>query len=163
MMPGGEDSRAERAARRLIRRACSRLPGGIREDRYREWAAELHAIVHDPQVPSRARRYARGLLDAADQNRGARQLGQRPDLALPARAQKLWQMRTPSGHRLASALFMLTFLAGDRAFTPDRADFVWSAVAYVVLWAIGFFHHRNAPDSAFLPGQEGTAKKGKRP
>jgi hypothetical protein len=150
MMPGREDSRAERVARFLIRRACSHLPGGTRGDRYREWTAELHAIVHDPQVPSRARRYARGLLYAADQNRGARHLGRRPGLALRARAGKLWQIRTPSGHRLVSALFMLTWLAGDWAFTSDRSVFVSSAVAYVVFWAIGFFRRQDAPGSAFL-------------
>jgi hypothetical protein len=148
MMPAREDSLAERVARFLIRRACSRLPGRTRGDRYREWTAELHAIVRDPRVPSRARRYARGLLYAADQNRGARHLGRRPGLAL--RARELWQMRTPSGHRLVSALFMLTWLIGDWAFTGDRAVFVSSAVAYVVLWAIGFFRRQDAPGPAFL-------------
>jgi hypothetical protein len=145
-MPGHAESRAERLARWLIGRACSRLPGGTRGDRYREWTAELHAIVHDPQIPSRARRYVRGLLYAADQNRGAWRLGQRPrpGPALRARAGKLWQMRTPSGHRLVSALFMLTFLAGDWAFTPDRIGFAWSAVAYGCIWAIGFFRRQDA-------------------
>lgn len=86
MMPGHEDSRAERLARWLIRRACSRLPGETRDGRYREWTAELHAIMHDRQVRSRARRCARGLLYAADQNRGAWHLGQQPGQALPLQA-----------------------------------------------------------------------------
>jgi hypothetical protein len=158
-MPSREESRAERLARWLIRHACLRLPGGTRDDRYREWTAELHAIVHDPRIPSRARRDLDGLLYAADQNRGARHLGQRPRPALRARAQKLWQMRTPSGHRLVSALFMLTFLAGDWAFTSDRTDFIWSAVAYVCIWAVGFFRRQDAPGPLFLEGGEGTANR----
>lgn len=48
----------QRLARHLIRIACLRLPGQARDDRYREWTAELHAIVHDPGTPSRARRSA---------------------------------------------------------------------------------------------------------
>jgi hypothetical protein len=34
----------------LVGRACQRLPPDIREERYREWSAELPAILHDPQV-----------------------------------------------------------------------------------------------------------------
>ena len=34
----------------LLRRACQRLPRGIRQERYREWAAELPAILQDPQI-----------------------------------------------------------------------------------------------------------------
>ena len=159
MMAGHEDSQAERLARWLIRRACSRLPGETRDDRYREWTAEVRAILHDPQVPSRARRCLRALLYAADQNRGAWRLGQRPGASLRTYAGKFWQVRTPSGHRLASALFMLTFLVGEWAFTSDRADFFASAAAYVVCWFIGFFRRQDAPGSPFLPGREGTAKK----
>jgi hypothetical protein len=46
--------RGERALLRLgeslVRRACRRLPRTVREDRYREWAAELPAILHDPEI-----------------------------------------------------------------------------------------------------------------
>ena len=31
----------------LVARACRRLPAGIREERYREWVAELPVILHD--------------------------------------------------------------------------------------------------------------------
>jgi hypothetical protein len=161
-MPGHADSRAERLARWLIRRACTRLPEQTGDDRYREWTAELHAIVRDPRTSSRTRRYARGLLYAADQHRGVWRLGGRPGPALRAHAGKLWRLRTPSGHRLVPALFMLTFLVGDWAFTSDRAGFFGSAVAYVVLWFIGFFRRQDAPASPFLPGGDETATK-KRP
>lgn len=163
-MPGHQDPRAERLARWLISRACSHLPGETRDDRYREWTAELHAIVQDPQISSRARRSARGLLYAADQNRGAWHLGRRrPGPALRTCAGKLWQVRTPSGHRLVPAAVLLTFPAAEWPFTSDRANFIWSAVAYVVLWFIGFFGRQDAPVSPFLAAGEATAKEKQRP
>ena len=45
----------------LITRACRRLPAGTRDDRYREWAAELPAILRDPDTRLAARRAARML------------------------------------------------------------------------------------------------------
>jgi hypothetical protein len=41
---------AQRIAELLIRVACRRLPGGVREERRREWCAELLAILDDPDV-----------------------------------------------------------------------------------------------------------------
>jgi len=67
--------RAERQLLRLgehlVRRACRQLPGDVREERYREWAAELPAILHDPQVRFAPRRAARMLGYAADTLRGS--------------------------------------------------------------------------------------------
>ena len=40
----------QRSAERLISRACRRLPVGTRDERYRESAAELPAILHDPSI-----------------------------------------------------------------------------------------------------------------
>ena len=54
----------------LVRRACQRLPQDAREERYREWAAELPAILHDPQIGAALRRAARMLGYAADTFRG---------------------------------------------------------------------------------------------
>jgi hypothetical protein len=54
----------------LVRRACRRLPEDVREERYREWAAELPAILHDPQVRPAPRRAVRMLGYAADTLRG---------------------------------------------------------------------------------------------
>jgi hypothetical protein len=66
-----------RAERRLLRlgeylvgRASRRLPKDIREERYREWAAELPAILHDPQIRLTPRRAVRMLGYAADTFRG---------------------------------------------------------------------------------------------
>ena len=55
----------------LVRRACQRLPQDIGEERYREWAAELPAILHDPQVRFAPWRAARMLAYAADTLRAA--------------------------------------------------------------------------------------------
>ena len=54
----------------LVRRACRQLPPDVREERYREWAAELPAILHDPQVRFAPWRAARMLGYAADTLRG---------------------------------------------------------------------------------------------
>jgi hypothetical protein len=66
--------RAERQLLRLgeflVHRACQQLPPDAREERYREWAAELPAILHDPQIRPAARRAVRMLGYAADTLRG---------------------------------------------------------------------------------------------
>jgi hypothetical protein len=67
--------RGERALLRLgeslVRRACRRLSGPTRDDRYREWAAELPAILHDPGIRLAPHRAFRMLAYAADTLRGA--------------------------------------------------------------------------------------------
>ena len=54
----------------LVRRACHRLPQDTREERDREWAAELPAILHDPQIRLAPRRAVRMLGYAVDTFRG---------------------------------------------------------------------------------------------
>ena len=54
----------------LVRRACRRLQPEIRDDRYREWTAELPAILHDPQIRLGPHRALRMLGYAADTLRG---------------------------------------------------------------------------------------------
>jgi apolipoprotein N-acyltransferase len=68
----GQQHWGQRLAEHLIRRACRRLPDGIREERYREWAGELPAILTDPDVRWQARRTVRALLFAADHARTVR-------------------------------------------------------------------------------------------
>jgi hypothetical protein len=74
-------------AERLIRRSCRRLPAEARDERYREWAAEIPAILEDPGIRpailrrARALSYALGIwkcthhpqLTAGRQGRNARQ------------------------------------------------------------------------------------------
>jgi hypothetical protein len=54
----------------LIRRASRQLPRRARDERYQEWAAELPAILHDPQVRFAPRRALRMIAYAADTFRG---------------------------------------------------------------------------------------------
>ena len=67
--------RGERALLRigvyLVGRACRRLPRETREDRYQEWAAELPAILHDPEIRLAPHRAVLMLGYAADTVRGA--------------------------------------------------------------------------------------------
>jgi hypothetical protein len=81
---------AQRAAEWLIRRACRRLPGDARDERYREWAAEVPAILHDPELRFAVRRSARALRFAAGTFTSARRspgaIRYRPDAAAFASA-----------------------------------------------------------------------------
>lgn len=54
----------------LIARACRHLPAEERDERYREWVAELPAILRDPGVRPAARRAARMLGYASGTIRG---------------------------------------------------------------------------------------------
>jgi hypothetical protein len=66
--------RTQAMAEHLIRRACRRLPRDTRDERYREWAAELPAILHDPGTRLAVTRSARALSYAAGAYRSARYL-----------------------------------------------------------------------------------------
>lgn len=48
-------------AEHLIRRACRRLPADTRDDRRREWTAEVRAILEDPGIRPAVLRSARAL------------------------------------------------------------------------------------------------------
>jgi hypothetical protein len=86
-----------RAGEYLVDRACRRLPRGTRKDRYREWAAELPAILHDPEIRFAPHRAVRMLGYAADTLRGAART--------PGRARR----RPPAPYAL---LLGLLFVAG---------------------------------------------------
>ena len=64
------EGRLLRIGEYLIARACRHLPAEARDERYREWAAELPAILRDPDVRPAARRAARMLGYASGTIRG---------------------------------------------------------------------------------------------
>ena len=66
------DELAGRLAEWLIGRACRHLPAGVRDERCREWTAELPAVLADPDVRSGWPRSARALRFAAGTIRTAR-------------------------------------------------------------------------------------------
>ena len=61
----------------LIRCACRRLPAATRDERFREWTAELPAILSDPAVRLRWHRAARMLRFAAGNRAGSTSLTRR--------------------------------------------------------------------------------------
>ena len=89
--------RAQWLAERVIGSACRRLPADTGSDRYREWTAELPAILHDPDIRAAPLRTARMLRYAAGAYRSCRQLrvhgGARPDSA-PVRVTGGWASRS---------------------------------------------------------------------
>jgi hypothetical protein len=110
---------AQRIAEQLNRRACRRLPGGIPDERYREWVAELPAIIGDPDIRFAFLRSARALRYAVGVYRATRHLPRavgapawggrqpaifpRPDGVLPA---------------IAAVIAWLAVLGLARAFPP---------------------------------------------
>jgi Phospholipase_D-nuclease N-terminal len=117
--------RTQHAAEHLIRRACRRLPGEASDERYREWAAELPAILSDPDVGSgigaRVRRSARALGYAAGVSRCARRLGRawgqpRPGASLPA--QPGFPVRRVVVGVLIYVAVVALFIALGTAFQP---------------------------------------------
>jgi uncharacterized protein DUF4190 len=76
----------QRAADMLIRAACRRLPAEVREERGREWSAELLAILNDPGIRLAALRRARALGYAVGVYHGAGRLYRSALAASPAMA-----------------------------------------------------------------------------
>jgi len=72
--PPGRRPAGQRMAEYLIGRACRRLPGEARDERCREWTAELPAILNDPGVRVPLLRTARALFFAAGISRTTRRL-----------------------------------------------------------------------------------------
>jgi len=64
----------QRAAERLIGAACRRLPADVRAERYREWTAELPAILDDESIRPSWLRGLRALAFSAGISRATRQL-----------------------------------------------------------------------------------------
>jgi hypothetical protein len=116
--------RAERAAEHLIRRACRRLPGEAGDERYREWAAELPAILSDPDIGSGLRRSARVLSYAAGVSRCARRLGRpggRPSPHAGHPAQPGFPvLRVTAGLVIYLSLVGLFVVAGTAGRPPGR-------------------------------------------
>jgi hypothetical protein len=107
----------------LVRRACQRLPRNVREERHREWSAELPAILHDPEIRFAPWRAVRMLSYAADTVRGTamtrgRGRGQRTAelqlmllVTLGALAWDIWTTaRAPGQGRVTCSWSGLSFL-----------------------------------------------------
>lgn len=109
----------------LIRRACRRLPEGLREERFEEWAAELSAILDDPEIRWPVRRRLRGLAFAADQARGVGRM--RPAQTRLAR----WSSEYADSFRALAQSPTLLVAAATMCAT-------WAAVGALFAWVQGF-------------------------
>ena len=113
--------RAQKLAERIIGGACRRLPGEVGTERYREWTAELPAILHDPDVRAPLLRTVRMLRYAAGAYRSSRQLrvhGAAQPSSVPVSLSGGWATRSRR-HPLVRPAF------------PDG---VIPAIAAVALW-----------------------------
>lgn len=87
-----------RTGERLIRVACRRLPVGQRAERYREWTAELPAILDDATIRSPAVRALRMLAFCAGIYRTARRLSRSAGRDSRRVRNAHWQSGGPPGH-----------------------------------------------------------------
>jgi hypothetical protein len=140
----------------LVRRACRPLPRDVREDRYREWAAELPAILHDPQVRFAPRRAVRMLGYAADTLRGTAltpgtarariaRLRAAADAPLPVAALVValpaWAVVHAPGDaltylRLAWGLLFAAYLIRSRVRPAGRMTALLGTSAILAAWAV---------------------------
>jgi hypothetical protein len=117
-----------RLARFLIRRACRRLPGGLRQERYREWTAELPAILDDPQIRSRIRRAVRTVRFAAGQRRAAKRLAR----AAGSSRRRIVTLRVSvAGLAVGLAALIAGLRIADHAVTDDSGPAVTGTVMAV--------------------------------
>jgi F-type H+-transporting ATPase subunit b len=148
--------RAERQLLRvgeyLVGRACRRLPPGIREERYREWAAELPAVLHDSQIRPALQRAIRMLAYAADTLRGAtleparaRRSAARMGDAHPMKGRRMMRARgnVPSPEVMVaifgSALFVAVypFVPAVHQFLvgPSLSEMILGLVLFLIVFA----------------------------
>jgi len=150
----------------LVGLACQQLPRDIREERYEEWAAELPAILHDPQIGLAPRRAMRMLAYAADTLRGTalapgRTPGRIPrmfaalDRLLPVAglgvvALEVWAIVQAPGDglnylRLAWSLFFVAYLIRKRVHFAGRATALLGIGALLALAAVYLVQAAQAP------------------
>jgi len=139
---------AQRIAEYWVRRAGRRLPGEIREERYREWAAELPAILSDPGVRGAGRRRARAIRYAFGVYRGAGRLARgagRPRTAASggwasrSRTRPLGRLRLPPGvvPGLAAVFLWVSDIVLIRVVPPNGGPDYPAVAVSIVAAALG--------------------------
>jgi hypothetical protein len=117
----------------LVGRASKQLPRKLREERYREWVAELPAILHDPLIQFAPRRAIRMLAYAADTFRGTTLIQVR------SRRGRLELIRTAVFTlMLVACLALMTWIIWDITRAPGQPmnylNLVWGLL--LVAWQI---------------------------
>lgn len=115
----------------LVGQACRQLPAGLRQERYREWVAELPAILADRQAGPAPLRAARMLGYAADTFRGAARApvtGRRPQ---PLMTAAFWTLLMAG---LGVAAAYITAIAGAPGDPLNYLRLAWALlqIAYSV-------------------------------
>jgi len=121
---------ALRLASALIGRACRRLPEGAREDRRREWEAELAAILDDRATRPPIRRYARAVRFAAGQRRAVRRLTRLTGV----RRLRAVTVRAAVVAAAAAAVLFITAIALSPA--ASHAEYDSSPIVAADIWAL---------------------------
>lgn len=109
----------------LLGRACQRLPQDTREERYREWAAELPAILHDPKIRLAPRRAIRMLGYAADTFRGTALMHARARRPTPAMTATLSTLLIAD---LVNVTWNIWNIAGAPGLPLNYLRLAWSLV-----------------------------------
>jgi hypothetical protein len=149
----------------LVASACVRLPQEVREERCREWAAELPAILHDPQVRPAPRRAARMLAYAADTLRSTalapgRARGRTPRPAtviilfvvacLASVAWDIWAIARAPGHgpgymQLTWSVLLVAYLLSQQAGPAKRMTALLYTGATLAGLALNLWNAAEAP------------------
>jgi hypothetical protein len=147
----------------LVRRACQRLPRDTREERCREWTAELPAILHDPQVRFAPWRAVCMLGYAADTLRGTAMTLSRPATRRVAAFELLflvvflvavvfssWSIAQAPGDgqsylQLAWSLLLGAYFIGRRVRAPARITSPLLFSAALDLEALNIWQAAQAP------------------
>lgn len=134
----------------LVGLACHRLPRAARTDRYREWAAELPAILHDPGTRFAPRRAVRMLGYAADTLRGAA-LAPGPGHRRPIVLSTLW-----FGLVFVAGVVFMVWSVQDTVRTPENwmnyVNVAWSP--FLIAWSVSQYFRstkRGLISAAYCP------------
>lgn len=118
----GQD-RVQRLADWLIRRSGRRLPDGTREDRLREWTAELTAILADAGI-TRLRRKARAIRFSTGVQRAARRMTRPPGTRRP----RVFTVRAAAAAAITAAVLVTASAMLDYVVAPAAESAAGAAV-----------------------------------
>jgi Phospholipase_D-nuclease N-terminal len=126
----------QRIGERIIRRSCRQFPADVADDRCREWAAELSAILDDASIRSRFLRALRALAFCAGIARTTRQLSRPARAAAPRGRPSEMAVRVVIGLGVWVVIVAI-FITVSTVLTPGSQPGAWPLLVVVPL-GIGF-------------------------
>jgi hypothetical protein len=137
----------QRIGERMIRSSCRQFPADVGADRYREWTAELSAILDDASIRSSFLRALRALAFCAGIARTTRQLSRPARAGARSARNEQWQTGAPRARPgsmavrvavgLAAYLVVAGLVIGTTVLTADPRPSPWPLLLFVPL-GIGF-------------------------